>query len=177
MFWSSVGGKPYPVSVRALLFEEMVCPIDLSYSKAAAPTFARTLRERFETELRGAVSVVTTHVAAVPAVVASEFELIPEPDESSTDVLGTFEGRAINALREDAGVRSRIQADGVPWGELKGYLADRLPETLDGRDNLAFQLVAKAMNEIYGKQNEAWHTEKKLGRTGKMVTVVRLGRR
>ena len=73
--WGSVGGKPYPVSLRALLFEEMVCPIDLSYSKAAAPTFARTLKERFETELRGAVSVVTTHVAAV--------QIVPHPDEAA----------------------------------------------------------------------------------------------
>ena len=58
-----------------------------------------------------------------------------------------------------------------------GYLAGQLPETLDNRGNIAYQLVAKAMVEIFGRQNESWHTEKKPGKTGKTVTFVRLGRR
>ena len=98
VFWSSVGGKPYPVSIRALLFEQMVTPVDLGYSKPAAATFARTLKDRFELELRGAVSVVAKQEPPVPAVGADDFELAPEHEETVTDVLGTFEARAIGAL-------------------------------------------------------------------------------
>jgi uncharacterized protein len=177
VFWSSVGGKPYPISIRALLFEQMITPVDLAYAKAAAPTFARTLKNRFESELRGAVSSVATQSSAVPDPGPGEFELAPEHEEPVTDVLATFEARAINALKGDAGLRGRLQAEGVPWGELKGYLAEQLPETLDGRDKIAYQLVAKAMAEIFGRQGETWHTEKKLGRAGKPITFVKQGRR
>jgi hypothetical protein len=177
VFWSSVGGKPYPVSVRALLFEQMITPVDLACTKAAAATFASTLKDRFESELRGAVSVVEKQVASIPIIGSDDFEVGPEREESVTDVLGTFEARAINALKADSSLRGRLQAEGVPWGELKGYLADRLPETLDDRDNIAYQLVAKALVEIYGRQDEAWHTEKKPGKTGKIVTFAKLGRR
>ena len=58
-----------------------------------------------------------------------------------------------------------------------GYLAEQLPETLDDRDNIAYKLVAKAMNEIFGRQDEAWHTVKKPGKTGRTVTFVKQGRR
>jgi uncharacterized protein len=177
VFWSSVGGKPYPVSIRALLFEQMVTPIDLGYAKPAAATFARTLKDRFELELRGAVSVVAKQEPPVPAVGSDDFELAPEHEDTVTDVLRTFEARAIGALRADVGLRGRLQSEGVPWGELMGYLAGQLPETLDNRDNIAYQLVAKAMVEIFGRQNESWHTEKKPGKTGKIVTFVKLGRR
>jgi hypothetical protein len=155
----------------------LITPIDLAYAKAAAPTFARTLRDRFESELRGAVSVVAKQVASVPAVASDDFELAPEHEETVTDVLGTFEARAMGALRADLGLRGRLQAEGVPWGELMGYLAGQLPETLDNRDNIAYQLVAKAMVDIFGRQGEAWHTEKKPGKTGRIVTFVKLGRR
>jgi hypothetical protein len=160
-----------------LLFEQMITPIDLAYSKPAAPTFARTLRDRFESELKGAVSSVAKQAAPLPEAGPEDFELAPEHEEPVTDVLGTFEARAINALRADTGLRSRLQTDGVPWGELIGYLAGQLPETLDDRDNIAYKLVAKAMNEIFGRQGETWHTVKKPGKTGKTVTFVKQGRR
>jgi hypothetical protein len=105
-----------------------------------------------------------------------DFELAPEHEEPVTDVLATFEGRAINALKADDGLRGRLQAEGVPWGELKGYLADQLPETLDDRDKIAYQLVAKAMVEIFGRQGETWHTEKKPGKSGRIITFVKQGR-
>src|SRR5439155_14104453 len=47
VFWSSVGGKPYPVSLRALSFEKLYSPIDPKYNKAAASTFSSTLKDQF----------------------------------------------------------------------------------------------------------------------------------
>ena len=177
VFWSSVGGKPYPISIRALLFEQMVSPVDLAYTKPAAPTFARTLKNRFESELQGAVSAVADRTERASPATSTTLELVPESGEGATDVLGTFEARAINAVRNDVALRARLRDDGVPWGELKGYLAEQLPATLDDRDQIAYQLVVKAMVEIFGRQDETWHTEKKPGKSGKTITFVKLGRR
>ena len=112
----------------------------LIWATPSPRTFARTLKDRFELELRGAVSVVAKQEPPVPAVGSDDFELAPEHEETVTDVLGTFETRAIGALRADVGLRGRLQAEGVPWGELMGYLAGQLPETLDNRDNIAYRL-------------------------------------
>ena len=42
-FWTSVGGKPYPVSMRVLSFEQKYVPRDPHYNKPAAGTFTQTL--------------------------------------------------------------------------------------------------------------------------------------
>jgi hypothetical protein len=44
VFWSSVGGKPYPVSIRALSFEDTYKACDPTYSRDAVATFATELR-------------------------------------------------------------------------------------------------------------------------------------
>ena len=45
VFWSSVGGKPYPLSIRALSFEEMYPMRDTSYSASAGETYAATIAD------------------------------------------------------------------------------------------------------------------------------------
>src|SRR5262249_6646894 len=47
VFWSSVGGKPYPVPVRILSFETMIKRQEDSYRKPAIRTYAVELRERY----------------------------------------------------------------------------------------------------------------------------------
>src|SRR5690606_18973634 len=47
VFWSSVGGKPYPVSLRALSFEKMFSMRDHDYNQTAGHTYAQTLRNTF----------------------------------------------------------------------------------------------------------------------------------
>jgi uncharacterized protein len=39
---------------------------------------------------------------------------------------------------------------------IKAFLRERLPEHLDGRDDLAYNLVRKAMVQIYGRDKEGW---------------------
>jgi hypothetical protein len=46
VFWSSVGGKPYPVSLRVLSFEHAYTCLDPYYDRPAIPTFAATLHAR-----------------------------------------------------------------------------------------------------------------------------------
>jgi len=42
-----VGGKPYPVSLRALSFEKMFSMRDHDYNQSAGHTYAQTLRNTF----------------------------------------------------------------------------------------------------------------------------------
>ena len=48
VFWSSVGGKPYPVSIRVFSFEHMYRMIDPTFTRGAANTFANQLRSQNE---------------------------------------------------------------------------------------------------------------------------------
>src|SRR5205809_5130839 len=52
VFWSSVGGTPYPISLRVLSFERMYPLRDPNYNRPAAATYGRALREEFEGQLR-----------------------------------------------------------------------------------------------------------------------------
>src|SRR5262245_1383072 len=49
VFWSSVGGKPYPVSLRVLSFERMHRMADPEYTRPQAATYALELRKLFGT--------------------------------------------------------------------------------------------------------------------------------
>lgn len=80
-----------------------------------------------------------------------------EPAERP-DVKETYERNAIRALRSAEDLIQKIKDGGAAFGEIKAFLKDRLPESLDGRDRLAYELVPRALNEIFGPQDEAWHS-------------------
>src|SRR4029077_12108384 len=48
IYWSSAGGKSYPVPLRVLSFEQSHKVLDHEYTKSAVKTFATMLKERFE---------------------------------------------------------------------------------------------------------------------------------
>ena len=154
VFWSSVEGKPYPISLRALSFEKMFSMRDRDYNQAAGRTYAQTLLSTFS----GMRQVVTT--ARVPEAEGTD-TLFPEDVEleeaEPVDVMANIEQRAIDALRVDAKLIARIEStEGAAWGSIKAFLLNQLPEHLDGRDELAFSLVKKALNHFYGPQYQGW---------------------
>jgi hypothetical protein len=169
VFWSSVGGKPYPVAIRVLSFESMYPLLDPTFTREAASTFARSLRESFEQELREAGIPVAAGGPAGEGSTSAGLEG-EEPIETSgldvggdvaapgTDVMASLENRAIRALEDDADLMERLRTDGAPWGGLKAFLRSQLPESMEDRDDVAYHLVAKALNRIFGRQNDAWHT-------------------
>jgi hypothetical protein len=160
VFWSSVGGKAYPIAVRTLSFEKMYRPHDPRYDQPAVRTFARELREKFHAELFTAVSAI------------GEAPLDGELPEQ--DALAIYEQRAINVLRENREVMTYLcSADGCYWGRLIGVLADELPPSWTDRNARANRLVPQALEEILGgPRNIAWHVVKDAG--GK--TRVKAGR-
>ena len=48
--------------------------------------------------------------------------------------------------------------DGMPWGGVIAALKNHLPESLDDRDQFAYNLVATALNNIFGPQGQAWES-------------------
>jgi DNA helicase HerA-like ATPase len=184
--WSSVQGTIYPLSVRVFSFETMNPAVDSdTYSAAAADTFAARIRARFDDELERVQIPVTIRAngrstpgtpAPTPPGLFDEFEPGIEVDGAPrVDVKATYEHAAIEALRSDRATLSKVETGaGIAWGSIKAVLS-KLPGTLldNERDDLAYRLVGKALSQIYGRQDEGWHTFKNPGGT----TYVRSGRK
>lgn len=164
VFWSSVEGKPYPVSIRALSFERLFPVRDPEYNLPAGKTCADSLCRAFE---RPRPAIETKEVAIGSSETHAAYREEPEP----VDVKSEIESGAISALRSDPQVMSRLESpDGYAWGSLNAFFRDRLPPHMDAKDDFAFHLVKKAMNEIFG--DGGWETHK-IDRNGRKVTYIR----
>lgn len=154
VFWSSVGGKPYPVSLRALSFEKMFSMRDHDYNQPAGHTYAQTLRSTFSGMRQIATTVRVPEAEGAGALFPAEAEV---EDAEPVDVMANIEQRAIDALRADAKLMAKIEStDGAAWGSIKAFFLDQLPEHLDDRDTLAYRLVKKALDHLYGPQDQGW---------------------
>jgi len=154
VFWSSVGGKPYPVSLRALSFEKMFSMRDHDYNQPAGHTYAQTLRSTFSGMRQIATMVRVPEAEGAGALFPAEAEV---EDAEPVDVMANIEQRAIDALRADAKLMAKIEStDGAAWGSIKAFFLDQLPEHLDDRDTLAFRLVKNALDHFYGPQDQGW---------------------
>jgi len=158
VFWSSVGGKPYPVSIRTLSFEKMFSMRDPDYNQPAGQTYAQTLRSIFS-RMR---QIATT--ARIPEAEGIGTSFPAEVDHEETepvDVMANIEQQAIEALRGNADIRQQLEAaNGIPWYRVQQFLIDHLPEYLEDRRQFAYNLVSKAMNAVFGPQRVAWDTFK-----------------
>jgi len=158
VFWSSVGGKPYPISLRALSFENMFSIRDHDYNQAAGNTYAKTLRNTF--------SGINQPAATVPATQAENASILVEEvgagdGAEPVDNMATTEQRAIEALQLDKDIRQKLESpNGMPWYGVQQFLIDHLPEYLEDRRQFAYNLVPKAMNAVFGLQPTGWETFK-----------------
>lgn len=155
VFWSSVGGKPYPISLRVLSFEKLFSMRDKDYTLPAANTYALKLTGIF------AGMKHKDTLFRVPEAGNGSSSLPSEDEPDSDDVMANLEAQAIKALQADAALMARIESpDGAAWGSVKAFFLERLPANLDDRDYLAYQMVAKALTRIYGPQDRGWETYK-----------------
>lgn len=174
VFWSSVQGKPYPLSLRAALFENMYAPADPDHNRPAAETWARgSWPDSGAAHTREAAGQSTGAADGIAQYEAGHTEW----DESGTDYLREAEDAAIEEFRSDEELQSRIRTpEGVPWGELNTFFESRLPDTLDDRRDRAYRLVKKAMERVYGEQDSAWqayrNTNRPARKGGKHPTYV-----
>ncbi|MBS0606814.1 MAG: DUF87 domain-containing protein [Verrucomicrobia bacterium] len=149
VFWSSVGGKPYPVSLRVFSFEKMYSMLDPDFNRPAADTYAPILR-------RTCCSMMKT---ATPSS-SEQAIVVPDSDETeSLDVIERIEQLVFAKLKANLDLIRKIESqDGVAWGAIKAFFLEILPEHLDDRENLAYNLVKKSLDNIYKVQG--WETFK-----------------
>lgn len=154
IFWSSSGGKPYPISVRVLSFEEIYKLRDPNYNQPAIKTFASQIKERFENELKKVVEEVGT---------VEEIVDDPENDEisetSSKDVLQLYVAAAIKRVRENKGLLEKISKGEALWMTLQSQIMKALPDNIEDKSKVAYDSVPKFMNEVYGQ--DKWKTVRK----------------
>ena len=163
VFWSSVGGKPYPVALRVLSFENIHQVQDAAYNRQMESTFAQKLREEYKKALEQATETNQTDDVNTGTNGESGEPVIPSLPGFETepvDALKAYQDKAIDTLRNNSDIVAKINGDGIPWGALKGFLVENLPSTLEDRDNVAFQLVKKALVQIYGEKG--WERSRNL---------------
>lgn len=158
VFWSSVGGKPYPVSLRALSFEKMYSMRDHDYSQPAGQTYAQTLRSTFS----GMRQLATTTRVPENEGTDTLFLAETEVDETeSVDIMANIELQAIEALTSNAEIRKKLEsADGMPWYGFQKFLMDSILVHFEDRQQLAYNMLPKVLDAVYGSQNRSWETFK-----------------
>lgn len=158
VFWSSVGGKPYPVSLRALSFEKLFSMRDHDYNLPAGNTYAQTLRSTFS----GMRQIATT--ARVPEAVGTDTLFLVEAEAEETesvDVMANIELQAIEALTSNAEIRRKIESDeGMPWYGVQKFLMDAVLVHIEDRQQLAYNMLPKVLDAVYGTQGRSWETFK-----------------
>lgn len=166
VFWSSVGGKSYPIPIRVLSFEGAYSARDPEYNKPAARTAAEGLRQRFASALasasrarqpEGALAAPPPPTAG-PAAPEHGAETEDEPD-GKQDALGTYADAAFEAFKADGQFLDQIRRQGVPWKGVLERLKQELPDVMSDRDKVAYDLVAPAMDGAFGK--DRWDTDKR----------------
>ena len=85
------------------------------------------------------------------------------------DVAPDFELPALIAGVKESGFVERVQSRGIPWRGAMQELIDRLPASLDRRDDLAYSAVKRLLDETLGPG--AWETERRPRASGSGTTV------
>jgi hypothetical protein len=101
-----------------------------------------------------------------PSVLPSE-----EAAAVGPNLFSAYEGAAIDAFRADLRFLERLQQKGMPWRGVQERLKEELPNHLPDLDNVAYDLVPKAMNITFGQQEAAWGTEKRPSKSGTGLTT------
>ena len=157
IFWSSAGNTIYPIPIRVLSFEKLYDLRDPEYRLPSINVYANELRKRYSDYiLSQSEELSPTDTTSDFAAPATEEEI---EEGEGLDVFAMHKRRAIDALQKNQEFTTGIEQSGIPWGVVKGMLAEELPATLDDRDNIAFNLVTEALNQILGQGN--WETERR----------------
>lgn len=164
-FWSSAAGRSYPIPLRVLSFESTFKVRDPGYTMDAGNTFARELRKRFSEAINASAEQVSVPRPADETPGSAEAEGADTP----VDVLATYTQSAIARLRDDAQYLDRMRKQGVPWFDVQQRIMGFLPDFLDNRDDEAYRIVPRAMNDIFGDQG--WETERREKKTGRGQTT------
>jgi hypothetical protein len=85
---------------------------------------------------------------------------------------------AILAFQKNQDILRQIRDRGIPWGVIFGFLRDQLPQEMVDREEEAKYLVDRAVEAVFGPENEGWHKEDIFSKNkGKNIRWVKLGKR
>jgi len=129
-FWSSVSGKPYPVPLRVLSFEQMVQTQDPDYCKGECDLYASRLKNRFHGYLSESSHIVNTDLGDSD----NGHEEVAE-NTSQIDALETIRRQAFEKAKVDPRNTITDQANGIAYGRIQYILIEHLP---DGYNNKEF---------------------------------------
>jgi uncharacterized protein len=166
IYWSSAGGKSYPIPIRVLSFEAQYSARDPEYDRPEGKTFAIELKGVFRT-------VPITPVLPGP-LPPSTTETGEAHEEVSVDLYGNYISAAIEQLRANSELIDKIKRGGVPWMSIISFLKGALPTFIDERERekMAYNNTRKAMDEIFGDGN--WENDRRPSKSqpGKMTTWI-----
>lgn len=153
VYWSSAGGKPYPLPIRALSFESSYKTRDPQYKLPAASTFAQKLRSKADA------------LFPIPTVNQQAQEDGSQDEEpEQLDVIAVLEQRAIAAFNADPHATSRISSEeGLAFAHIYGIIERSLPEKMDGKDQMKRRLFGSILDSMYGESKwvKIQHANKK----------------
>ncbi len=156
LFWSSVGGSPFPIPIRAVAFETLYPRQDQAYARGSVSTYASSLR------LRVALDVQTELITSAERPADEGDGKTVGHEEHRPDAFRALQKRAVESLKTNDEFRMSMENDGIPWGKVVGILKESLPETMVDRDTVAYNLVPEAVSEaLKGSQGEVWGTERR----------------
>ncbi len=157
VFWSSVGGTPYPLPIRILSFEELHKVRDRERRKGPAErSFALGIRERQETDRR----------AIQEELEPGEGMIVDSEGEEQVDDLEMKIRRAIRQFGKSVALQRLRTYKRTPYRAIVTELENGLIGIADSTDKnkIAYANVPRALDEAVGAQNKEWHTETERGR-------------
>jgi hypothetical protein len=169
VFWSSVGGKSYPIPLRVLSFERQYALRDPKGELPAGKTFARDLKARYDAaiaESRAAAPVTpaSTSTSTADSGSSATLDTGPMPTDSPEDVYETYRRAAIAKVAADRSLITRIRKQGIPWRGIVEALENALSDVLDDRNKIAYDLVPPFLDATFGKGG--WESERRPKKSG-----------
>ncbi len=153
IFWSSAGGKPYPISVRVLSFEQLFSIRDKTYNSRAGNTFSVGLQKKYDQHLDKAKEEVGT------VEIATSTEDDSDETTPREDVMEIYRKSAFKAVKANEVMMKKLKSNEMHWMGLKTAISDALPADLQNKQELTQEFVSRFMNEEFGEKK--WATEKR----------------
>ena len=171
VFWSSAGGKSYPVPMRALSFEGRHTVQDPTYTGDAIETYASRLRAATEAELAKAAAMIEAHRKNTPTGPSSRTTVPGPVDLGSARIM-----RAVEALRANRRFMDAVQRQGEWWGTVAAIIQKTLPDTMGVglRYTEALTMVRPVLVQLFGEENVNWKTEKRANANGEQKVWIQV---
>lgn len=158
IFWSSSGGKPYPISVRVLSFENMYPLADKDYNKPAVKTFGAELKSKFENQLKETRKEVGETEVEIANSTAVDTEAA-----SAEDVMELYIRAALKKVIQKQDIIAKIKSGDAHWMLVQSAIENALPPALEEKGRIAYDNTSRLMNELFGEGK--WKTVRRPGKS------------